>query len=237
MPKEFGRNPAKDYFANPEPYLRNNPYISLRAQLIRRMLPALAGKSVLDLGCGDGRISIPLAGEASELWLVDASAAMIENARRRIPPGEAGKIRCVCKDLADFEPPHKFDVVLCIGVLAHVADPPATLRLIVRSLVPGGCAIIQLTDEASFLGRLTYRLGALRRRTRNPDLRMLNHMTLQNVRGELTLAGLKFSGFSRYVLMPGIRALPPGITQAIFSVTTARPLARFGGEVLALFSA
>ena len=237
MPKEFGRNPAKDYFANPEPYLRNNPYIGLRAQLVRRMLPALAGKSVLDLGCGDGRISIPLAGEASELWLVDASAAMIENARRRIPPGQAEKIRCVCTDLAHFEPPHRFDVVLCIGVLAHVADPVATARLIARSLVPGGCAIIQLTDEASFLGRVTYRLGALQRRTRNPELRMLNHMTLQDVRRELTLAGLSLSGCRRYVLIPGIRALPPAMTQAIFSVSTARPLARFGGEVLALFSA
>jgi SAM-dependent methyltransferase len=237
MPKEFGRNPAKDYFANPEPYLRNNPYIGLRAQMIRRMLPTLAGKSVLDLGCGDGRISIPLAGEARELWLVDASTAMIENARRRIPAGHTGKIHCVCTDVGDFAPPHKFDVVLCIGVLAHVADPPATLRLIAHSLVPGGCAIIQLTDEASFLGRITYRLGALRRRARNPELRMLNHMTLEDIRGELTLAGLTFSGFCRYVLIPGIRALPPAMTQAIFSMTTARPLARFGGEVLALISA
>jgi SAM-dependent methyltransferase len=237
MPKEFGRNPAKDYFANPEPYLRNNPYIGLRAQMVRKMLPALAGKSVLDLGCGDGRISIPLADQARELWLVDASAAMIENARRRIPPGHADKIHSVCTDLADFEPPHQFDVVLCIGVLAHVADPLATVRLLARSLVPGGCAIIQLTDEASLLGRVTYRLGALRRRTRNPELRMFNHMTLQDVSGELTLAGLKFSGLFRYVLIPGIRALPPSMTQAIFRITTARPFARFGGEVLALFSA
>lgn len=237
MPQEPGRKPAKDYFANPEPYLRNNPYIGLRARMVRAMLPALAGKSVLDLGCGDGRISIPLAGEASELCLVDASAAMIENARRRIPPEDAGKVRCLCTDLADFAPPHRFDVVLCIGVLAHVADLRATARLIARALVPGGCAIIQLTDESSLLGRLTYRLGALRRRRRNPELRMLNHMTLQEVRGELAQAGLGFSGLCRYVLIPGIRALPPAMTQAIFSVTTAPSLARFGGEVLARFSA
>jgi SAM-dependent methyltransferase len=237
MPKEFGRNPAKDYFANPEPYLRNNPYIALRAGMVRRMLPPLAGKAVLDLGCGDGRISMPLAEEARELWLVDASAAMLENARRHTPPEHAGKIRCVCTDLTDFEPPHGFDVVLCIGVLAHVADPLATVRLVARSLLPGGCAIVQLTDEATVLGRVTYRLGALQRRRRNPELSMLNHMTLQDVRGNLTQAGLKFSGFCRYLLIPGIRALPPNMTQAIFSLTAARPLARFGGEVLALFSA
>jgi SAM-dependent methyltransferase len=236
MLKEFGRNRTDDYFANPDSYLQNNPYIGLRAQVVRGMLPSVAGKSILDLGCGDGRISIPMIGESDELLLVDSSAAMLERARLRIPSEAAPRVRCQCVQLDEFEPPHKFDVVLCIGVLAHVPDPLATVRLIARSLAPGGSAIIQLTDETSLLGSVTYRLGTLWRRV-DPGRRALRHTALEDVRRELSLQGIRQARVYRYVLVPGIRALPPRITRAIVAVTTARMFSRLGGEVLALFSA
>src|ERR1700690_1605085 len=77
---------VKSFFADPLPYLRNNPYVDLRANAVRRLLPWHAGMSVLDLGCGDGRISIPLVGESGDLLLVDASAGMLELAMRSVPP-------------------------------------------------------------------------------------------------------------------------------------------------------
>ena len=72
------RQRVKEFFADPLPYLRNNPYLALRAQAVRRLVPDRAGKSLIDLGCGDGRISIPLVEETGELLLVDSSAGMLE---------------------------------------------------------------------------------------------------------------------------------------------------------------
>ena len=77
---------VKEAFADPTPYLQNNPYVALRAKAVRRLVPDRTGMSLIDLGCGDGRISIPLVDETGELLLVDSSAAMLELARRNVPP-------------------------------------------------------------------------------------------------------------------------------------------------------
>ncbi|MGB6309140.1 MAG: hypothetical protein WBF89_15250, partial [Steroidobacteraceae bacterium] len=62
MVTESEQERVNNFFADPQPYLRNNPYVDLRANAVRRLLPRRAGMSMVDLGCGDGRISIPLVG-------------------------------------------------------------------------------------------------------------------------------------------------------------------------------
>jgi SAM-dependent methyltransferase len=227
---------AKDSFANPLPYLRNNPYVDLRAEAVRRMLPWRAGMSVLDLGCGDGRISMPLIKDSGDLLLVDSSAAMLELARRNAPPNAVSRISYKCVDLADFEPRQQYDAVLCIGVLAHVPNPSATLRQIANLVGPNGCALIQLTDDAYWLGRLAHRAGALRRRFIGASGYSLNHMTLGSVCTELQSAGLKLSDSYRYILVPGLRRLPNALTRVVVRVINGSILSRRGGEVIALFT-
>ena len=230
------REQAKNSFADPLPYLRNNPYVDLRADAVRRLLPLCAGKSLVDLGCGDGRISIPLAEDSSELLLVDSSAGMLDLARANVPQRTAHIVRYLCVDLAQFQSPREYDVVLCIGVLAHVPDPVATLRQIADLVAPGGHALVQLTDAAYRLGRLTHRVGDLRRRFDGGDKYALNHMTLNSVCSELQKAGLHLTSCYRYVFVPGLRRFPPAFTRAVVRAINGSILARRGGEVLALFS-
>lgn len=192
MVTESEQERVNNFFADPQPYLRNNPYVDLRANAVRRLLPRRAGMSMVDLGCGDGRISIPLVGEADDLMLVDSSAAMLDLAMRSVPANLADRVRCQRVDLADFEPQRHYDVVLCIGVLAHVQSPAATLRQIARLVGPNGYALIQITDDAYFLGRMTHRAGDFRRRQMNSSVHTLNHMTLESVQTELLDAGLEF---------------------------------------------
>src|SRR5205807_6030820 len=92
MVDESERERAKSAFADPTQYLRNNSYITLRAQAVRRMMPATSAKSILDLGCGDGRISIPLVGDADELLLVDASKGMLELAVQHVPAAMVDRV-------------------------------------------------------------------------------------------------------------------------------------------------
>jgi SAM-dependent methyltransferase len=230
------QNLAKDSFTNPSPYLRNNPYVDLRAEAVRRMLPWRTGMSVIDLGCGDGRISIPLVKDSGNLLLVDASAAMLDLARRNVPPISASRVDYRCVDLADFESRQQFDVVLCIGVLAHVPKPSETLRQISDLVGPNGCALVQLTDDSYWLGRLTHRIGEVRRRSIGASGYSLNHMTLGSVRAELQNAGLKLSSTYRYMLIPGLRRLPDAATRGIVRAINGSILSRRGGEVVALFT-
>ena len=226
---------VKEAFADPSPYLRNNAYVALRAKAVRRLVPDRAGMSLIDLGCGDGRISIPLVEQTGELLLVDSSPGMLELARRNVPPGSAGRVGFKCVDLAAFEPQQSYDVVLCIGVLAHVPSPPATLRQIAQLIGPGGHAVIQFTDDGSCLGRLTHHAGAVRGRLGNAPGYALNHMTLQSIATELGAAGLRLVDTYRYVFVPGLRRLPAGMTRTIVRAANNPLLAHRGGEVIAIF--
>ena len=229
------RERVKDFFADPLPYLRNNAYLALRAKAVRQLVPDRTEMSLIDLGCGDGRISIPLVGETDELLLVDSSAGMLELARRNVPPGSAARVSFKCIDLADFETQQRYDIVLCIGVLAHVPSVPATLRQIAQLVAPEGRAVIQFTDDASCLGRLTHHVGAMRGRLSSSPGYALNHMTLQSIATELRGVGLQLVDTYRYVFVPGLRRLPAQITQTVVRAANNPLLSRRGGEVIAAF--
>ncbi|MEM6805580.1 MAG: methyltransferase domain-containing protein, partial [Bacteroidota bacterium] len=49
----------------------------------------------------------------------------------------------------DFD--HQFDLILAIGILAHISDPSAFIARIDQLLRPGGTLIIQNTDDQHFV--------------------------------------------------------------------------------------
>lgn len=236
MVTESERESVKKFFADPGPYLRNNPYVELRAKAAKGLLPLRPGMSIIDLGCGDGRISIPLVEHSGTLLLVDASKGMLDLARRIVPAQASNRVRFECTDLAAFKTTEQFDVVLCIGVLAHVPDIGATLAQLAGLVAPGGSALIQITDDSYRMARIAHGAGALRRRLRGLSTHSLNHMTLESIAKQLALHGLQFTNAHRYVFIPGLRRLPSVVTRTVVRAVNRPMLARRGGEVLALFS-
>jgi SAM-dependent methyltransferase len=92
--------------------------------------------SVLDAGCGTGRVAIELARRGIDVVGVDVDVAMLEAARRKAPA-----LRWVCEDLSTLDLGRLFDVVVMAGnVLLFVA--PATEADVVARLAahlrPGG---------------------------------------------------------------------------------------------------
>ena len=67
-------------------------------------------------------------------------------------------------DILRFETRELYDVVLCVGVLAHVPDTEALVGRIACLLKPGGRCVLQFTDAARFLSKLLHWLLAFRRR-------------------------------------------------------------------------
>jgi ubiquinone/menaquinone biosynthesis C-methylase UbiE len=74
---------------------------------------SLEGKEILEVGCGDGRMSFRYAGRAKRVVAIDPSADSIETARRNLPKQLATKLTFRVgrgEELGDFQP-ESFDVV------------------------------------------------------------------------------------------------------------------------------
>ncbi|WP_245607389.1 class I SAM-dependent methyltransferase [Pseudonocardia spinosispora] len=92
--------------------------------------------SVLDAGCGTGRVGIELAQRGMRVVGVDADADMIAAARAKAPDLDWRHV-----DLAALDLTEQFDVVVLAGnVVPYVAadDRPAAVVACARALAPGG---------------------------------------------------------------------------------------------------
>jgi ubiquinone/menaquinone biosynthesis C-methylase UbiE len=157
------------YFAKAEPYLKGNHRIALRRELVGELIGTPRGKRILDLGCGDGGVSLPL-GDANDLILVDNSQAMLDAAAaqaKRLGVSAFTAIRADAADL-DIEPA---DIVLALGVLAHVERSEDVFAAIARNLKPRGQAVVQFSDASRLVNLLGRPLFALRRRCYRPTPR------------------------------------------------------------------
>lgn len=100
------------------------------------LVQAYGPRSVLDGGCGTGRVAIELARRGVEVLGVDADPDMIAAARAKAP-----ELAWLAADLADLARAERFDVVVLAGnVVPYVADGSraAAVGACARHLAPGG---------------------------------------------------------------------------------------------------
>ena len=102
----------------------------------------LAGVSVLDVGCGAGLVSEPISRLGAEVLAIDAAERNIQVAERHAKlTGAPVRYRhALPEDLADLA--GKFDVVMSLEVVEHVASVPDFLAAIGRLVAPGGLLVI-----------------------------------------------------------------------------------------------
>jgi 2-polyprenyl-3-methyl-5-hydroxy-6-metoxy-1,4-benzoquinol methylase len=107
---------------------------------------ALGVRSVLDAGCGTGRVAIELARRGLEVVGLDADPGMLSVARAKLP-----EIEWILADLSDFElsspdgpEPRRFDCVLMAGNVMIFVVPGTEGAVLERSaahLRPGGAVV------------------------------------------------------------------------------------------------
>lgn len=106
-----------------------------------KRLDCLSGLRVLDIGCGGGLLSEPLARLGAEVVGADPSLANIEAAR--LHAAEAGLTVdyrvSTAEALADAG--ERFQVVLAMEVVEHVADMPLFVKRCAEMINPGGLLI------------------------------------------------------------------------------------------------
>jgi len=99
---------------------------------------------VLELGCGSGRLLVPLAEAGGELTGVDNSPAMLALARNKL----GDRVKLVEGDMRTFELRERYALaIVSINSFMHLlttADQLAALSNVARHLKPGGRLIIDL---------------------------------------------------------------------------------------------
>ena len=110
----------------------------------------LDGKSALDVGCGAGLLTEPLARLGAKVTGVDASPQVIAVAREHA--ASAGlPIDYRVADVASLE--GGFDLVTAMEVVEHVAEPAVFVKALAKRLAPGGLLIMS-TPNATALSKL-----------------------------------------------------------------------------------
>ena len=178
--------------------------IRLRRETVDRVVQGKHYSEILDIGCGDGSISVPLLNSNCRLTLLDVSPGMLSIARSRVPEELLSRVKFVNQDFMQvpFEK-NSFDLVICVGVLAHVVSPQDLIAKIASVLKPGGTLILECTNGHHLLDRVNQLRNHLAWLFHPPKYKM-NILSATAIRKTAEQQGFKLASEFRYGLpLPG----------------------------------
>jgi 2-polyprenyl-3-methyl-5-hydroxy-6-metoxy-1,4-benzoquinol methylase len=194
---------VKSLFEVPEKYLGPRQFdIRIRVETVQRFTEHLRVDRVLDIGCGDGSLSLPLLPRCNRLTLLDLSCKMLDLARKKIPAERLNDVDVVNESFIEARlEPRSFDLILCVGVLAHVDSPAAVIAEVVRLAKPGASVILEFTDSFHLWGMPIVLYQKLLKFVR-PQPYALNRLKRRQVIALCRENGLSESALYRYGLPP-----------------------------------
>lgn len=236
---------VREVFENAPHYLKSRRVdIRFRIQIVRAFADTVKWRRLLDIGCGDGSISLQLLTPASRLTLMDLSASMVALAKKNIPEKLVANVMIRNENFIaasfDAEP---YDLVVAVGVMAHVDSPDAFLAKIKSLLLPGGNLIIEFTDSHHFVGRLG-RLWSNMKEVVAPAKYPTNKLSFSDVALLFEKHDLRLVSAFRYarIPLPGIdrimsHKMQYRLAQLLFGGCSNNRNSRLGNEYICLLTA
>jgi SAM-dependent methyltransferase len=129
----------------------------LHRHLLAHLPPPPA--TILDVGGGAGHQSFPLARLGYRITLLDSSAAMLAAAQRRLdaePTAVRDRVRLLAgrgEDAVDLAGAHRYDAVLCHGVLMYLPDPAPMIAALCGCVAPDGIVSVLGLNAATLAVR------------------------------------------------------------------------------------
>jgi SAM-dependent methyltransferase len=131
-----------DLYEDERPLVRLlRPGLFRRRQLAVETVQSRSQPSVLDVGCGSGRIGeFVLAAGASRYVGIDFSAPMVELARARLARFDQ-RVTLIRDDFLTAPIDGAFDVVLAVGLFDYLPNPEAFVARMFEHCAPGGAVV------------------------------------------------------------------------------------------------
>jgi 2-polyprenyl-6-hydroxyphenyl methylase/3-demethylubiquinone-9 3-methyltransferase len=159
----------------------------------------LEGKSALDVGCGAGLLAEPLARMGAAVTAIDAAPELIDAARAH---AAAQGLEIDYRAVPVEELDGRFDLVTCLEVIEHVAEPLAFLRWLAARLAPGGLMILSTPNRTAWSKLLTITLaegiGSIPKGTHDFE----KFIAPERMKALLTDAGLQWLDFEGIAFTP-----------------------------------
>jgi trans-aconitate methyltransferase len=215
---------------SPSGYAHHAAFVpALGAGILEKLAP-VAGERILDLGCGDGSLTVRLIERGARVVGIDASPEMVTAARAR-------GIDAHVMDATRLTFVTEFDAVFSNAVLHWIHDQDAVLAGVARALVPGGRFVAEFGGHTN-IASISVALRAVLGRRRLPYNR---HWYYPTPAAYSTL--LERHGFDVELatLFPRPTALPTGMSgwlhtfgQGVFSVVPEDQRAEVEQEIIEL---
>lgn len=144
------------WYEKPDPWdYENNPDDLRRRAMLLSILPEKKYKKILDIGCGDGFVTVRLPGE--EIIGIDISANAIGHARKNALP-HIKYHQCSLFDLPGLGWGQSFDLIVITGVLypQYVGNSESLAYIIVDDLLQPGGHLVSCHIEEWYRARFPY---------------------------------------------------------------------------------
>ena len=115
----------------------------LRVAWIVQMGGELAGRRVVDVGCGGGILSESLAAGGASVVGIDLGEKALGVAKlHQLESGSSVDYRLIAAEAFAAESPATFDIVTCMELLEHVPDPASIIAACAALAKPGGVVVV-----------------------------------------------------------------------------------------------
>lgn len=226
-------------FFNKLDYLKNSSdRILIRSNLVKNFLGNLHQSQILDIGCGDGSLSLRYLNQTNSITFVDVSDKMLEKVKERVPNELLGNVTLVNAPFETVIFDKQFDVVLCVGVIAHVTSVDKLFNGIDKVLKPGGMLILETTPNPYPIGKFLFPYYFLRNLLLGSSARYsknrLKVAELMRIAFSMNLSLLRSVRYS--FPLPGMSHWPKSIKlkYTLFTLNNSL-MSKFGSEHVFLF--
>jgi trans-aconitate 2-methyltransferase len=129
---------------DPELYEARHGFVWKFGEDLVEFLNPQKGERILDLGCGPGQLSSKIAELGAEVTGLDASPAMIGQARQNYP-----RLRFVLQEASSMEFQHEFDAVFSNAALHWMLDAQGVAEAISKALRKGGRLMAEMGGKGN----------------------------------------------------------------------------------------
>lgn len=187
---------------NPEGYVRHGGFVADLGGAVFDLLAAQKGEHILDLGCGDGRLSLRIAEAGAEVLGADFSVELLEAAKAR-------GIEVLRADAHDLPFAERFDAVFSNAALHWMTRPDDVIAGVRRALKPGGRFVAEMGGHGNVAAICTALLAVLGRRNIDGLARWpWYYPTIEEYTARLEQGGFRVREMA---LIPRPTPLPTGI--------------------------